>query len=305
MKDPEPSSAAPPAPRVLVLGASSLVGPYLLARLAARGRTGLCAGRRPPPGGTVPAPGFRWLRLDVADPGGWTVEPGAAVLSLMPLWLLPPLLPRLAGAGQIVALGSTSVLAKSDSADPEERAVARRLAEAEHGIAAFCAGAGIPWTILRPTLIHDGLRDANVTAIARFVLRFGFFPVGMPASGLRQPIHADDVAGALVAALGNRRAAGRPIDLPGGETLTYREMVRRVFVALDRPVRILPLPAGLLARGISVARRVTGVAYSPALFARMNQDLAFDGGDAARLLDYAAQPFRPRFSASPPDADAR
>ncbi|EWY41348.1 epimerase [Skermanella stibiiresistens SB22] len=223
---------------------------------------------------------------------------------MLPLWLLPRLLPCLRGAAGIVALGSTSVLAKSDSADPEERAVARRLGDAESAIASFCAEASIPWTILRPTLIHDGHRDANVTAIARFIERFGFFPVGMPASGLRQPIHADDVAGAIVAALDNPLASGRLIDLPGGETLTYREMVRRIFLALDRPVRILPLPAGLLAQGIGLARRVTGVAYSPALFARMNQDLAFDGGDAVRLLGYAAQPFRPRFRASTSDGSA-
>ena len=44
-----------------------------------------------------------------------------------------------------------------------------------------------------------------------------------------------------------------------------------------------------------LARRVTGVDYSPALFARMNQDLAFDDTDAIKCLGYAARPFRPSF----------
>jgi nucleoside-diphosphate-sugar epimerase len=290
-----PASHPSSQPPVLVLGASSLVGPFLVERLAQAGRIGICTGRRPAAERNSLPPEFQWHRLDVNDPADWMVEPGTAVLSLLPLWLLPPLLPRLSRAGQIVALGSTSVLVKADSADPAERDLARRLAEAESKIAAFCAEAGLRWTILRPTLIHDGVRDANVTAIARFIRRFGFFPVGAPASGLRQPIHADDVAAAMLAALDNDRAAGRPIDLPGGETLTYREMVRRVFVALDRPVRILPLPVPLLAAGIGMARRVTGVDYSPALFARMNQDLAFDDSEAVRCLGYAARPFRPSF----------
>jgi uncharacterized protein YbjT (DUF2867 family) len=288
----EPSTASAP---VLVLGSSSLVSPFLIERLSREGRTGTCTGRRPPSSESLLPPGFEWRRLDVTDPADWTIEPGAAVLSLLPLWLLPPLLPHLSNAGQIVALGSTSVFAKSGSTDPVERDVARRLEEAESAITSFCGAAGLPWVILRPTLIHDGRRDANVTAIARFIRRFGFFPVGAPASGLRQPIHADDVAAAMVAALDNDLAAGRSIDLPGGETLTYREMVRRVFVALDRPVRIVPLPVPLLAAGIGLARRVTGVDYSPALFARMNQDLAFDDGDAVRCLGYAARPFRPSF----------
>jgi nucleoside-diphosphate-sugar epimerase len=282
-------------PPVLVLGASSLVGPFLVERLSRAGRTGICTGRRPPTDqGSLP-PAFQWHRLDVAAPVDWKVSPGTAVLSLLPLWLLPPLLPHLSQAGQIVALGSTSVLAKSDSADPAERDLARRLAEAESRIAAFCGEAGVRWAILRPTLIHDGRRDANVTAIAHFIRRFGFFPVGSPASGLRQPIHADDVAAAMLSALDNDRAAGRSINVPGGETLTYREMVRRVFDALDRPVRILPLPVPILAAGIGLVRRVTGVDYSPALFARMNQDLAFDDSDAVRCLGYAARPFRPSF----------
>ena len=292
-------------PPTLVLGATSLVGPFLLERLAASGRSGICTSRHPPAEGTPPASGlpagFKWQRLDAAAgmQSDWEVEPGARVLSLLPLWHLASLLPRLAGAGQIVALGSTSVLAKTASPDPAERATVRDLADAEAAIAAFCGAAGMPWTVLRPTLIYDGCRDANVTAIARFIRRFGFFPVARPALGRRQPIHADDVAGAMVAALDNPRAGGRSINLPGGETLTYREMVRRVFIALDRPVRVVPLPGTLLSAGIGLVRRATGVAYSPALFARMNQDLAFDGGDAETLLGYAARPFRPSFSAAP------
>lgn len=296
MNGPVPSDSPSPDPApVLVLGASSLVGPFLVERLTDAGRTGICTGRRSESGETRLTPAFTWRRLDVTDPADWAVEPGTAVLSLLPLWLLPALLPRLSCAGQIVALGSTSVLVKSDSADPAERDLARRLGEAESEIVAFCGSAGLRWTILRPTLIHDGRRDANVTAIARVIRRFGFFPVGAPASGLRQPIHADDVAAAMLAALGNDRAAGKSINLPGSETLTYREMVRRVFVALDRPVRIVPLPVPLLAAGIGLVRRVTGVEYSPALFARMNQDLSFDDSEAVRCLGYAARPFRPSF----------
>jgi len=291
-----PARPAVTPPPVLVLGASSLVGPFLVARLSQGGRSGTCTSRRlSTDRGSLPA-GFEWRRLDVTDPADWRVEPGTAVLSLLPLWLLPPLLPHLSAAGQIVALGSTSVLVKSDSADPLERDLARRLADAESSIAAFCGASGLRWTILRPTLIHDCRRDANVTAIARFIRRIGFFPVGSPASGLRQPIHADDVAAAMVAALENDLATGRSINLPGGETMTYREMVRRVFVALDRPARIVPLPVPLLAAGTGLARRVTGVDYSPALFARMNQDLAFDDSDAVKCLGYGACPLRPRFT---------
>jgi NAD(P)-dependent dehydrogenase (short-subunit alcohol dehydrogenase family) len=134
------SSSHPP---VLVLGASSLVGPFLVERLSRAGRIGTCTGRRPPTDRNSLPPAFQWYRLDVTDPADWTIEPGTAVLSLLPLWLLPLLLPHLSRAGQIVALGSTSVLVKSGSADPAERDLARRLAEAESTIATLCAAAGL------------------------------------------------------------------------------------------------------------------------------------------------------------------
>ena len=111
----------------------------------------------------------------------------------MPLWLVPPLLPRLAGSRQLIVFSSTSVFTKATSKDPNERSVAEDLAAAETKIAEFCTAKNIHWTILRPTMIYGGGRDRNVSAIARFIERWGVFPLVYPAKGLRQPVHADDL----------------------------------------------------------------------------------------------------------------
>jgi nucleoside-diphosphate-sugar epimerase len=282
-------------PTLTVLGARSLVGRFLLDRLAARDLAGEAVGRGGEAGDLVLPGNFSWRCLDIDRPGDWHAGRDSIVLSLMPLWRVSALLPRLSAARQVVALGSTSVLVKGDSPDPTEQSLVRDLAEAEAAIAEFGQRTGVACTVLRPTLIYDGYRDANVTAIARFALRFGFFPVCAPASGLRQPVHADDVAAAMVAAIDNPAAHGRTFNLPGGETLTYRVMVRRIFEGLGRPARIPALPLPLLTLGLHCAGRIGGVGYSPALFARMNQDLAFDGAEARTRLDYAARPFRPDF----------
>lgn len=89
------------------------------------------------------------------------------------------------------------------------------------------------WVILRPTLIYGRGRDRNITVIARFIRRFGFFPVLGRATGLRQPVHAEDVALACHRALEAPAATNRAYNISGGETVTYREMVRRVFLALE------------------------------------------------------------------------
>ena len=51
------------------------------------------------------------------------------------------------------------------------------------------------------TMIYDGVTDGNIAAIAAFIRRRGWFPVAGPARGLRQPVHAADVAAACLAAL--------------------------------------------------------------------------------------------------------
>lgn len=272
-------------PWVAVLGPRGVVGPYLLRRLAERGYSGECLGRVRP---ELPE-GFAWRGFDVGRPGDWRAPDGAVVFSTLPLAKLAEVLDRCRGASQVIALGSTSIHVKADSPDPAERRLVAGLRRGEEAL----ARCGVPWTLLRPTLIYDLENDANLAAVARVIRRFGVFPVAAPANGLRQPIHADDVAQAMVAAAGNPAARDSAFDLPGSETVTYRDMVRRVGKAIGRPPVILPLPAGLLAVGLGLAARVRKTEYSPALFQRMNHDLAFDGAAARAALGIAPRPFLP------------
>lgn len=284
----------------MLIGGGSLVAPFLLHHLAAQGRSGLCLSR----GGAGPSaalpPGFRY---QVYDPDGSEplAPPGALVLSLAPLWGLPPLLPRLGlgqgGAARLVALGSTSAAVKADSGHEADRRVAAALDAAEAALRALGgAGEGAAWTVLRPTLIYDGETDGTVTAAARVIARFGAFPVQAPALGLRQPVHADEVAAALLAVLEapGSAVAGRTFDLPGGETLSYRAMLERIAAALGRRPRLVPLPGPVLTAGLWAARRA-GRTLSPSLFARMNRDQIFDAEPARTAFGYAPGPFRPVF----------
>jgi len=274
--------------RVLVTGGSSVVGDYLLQRLAAAGH-----------GCTVLSRAVRdevgWRRVDVARERVWdaSLEGTAALIHLAPLTLMPRVLREApASLRCVVAIGTTSVYTKGDSRSAKDRELVRQQRAAEQALTEFCATRGIIYTLFRPTLVYDGLRDKNIARIARLIRAVGFFPVAAPGKGLRQPLHADDLAAACVAALGAR--ASHAYELGGGEVLSYRAMLERIFQALGRRPRVLPLPVSLYRASIAAARilpRYRGL--TPAVADRMNQDMVFDSSAAMRDFGLKPRAFAP------------
>lgn len=276
--------------QLLVLGATSLVGRRLLPRLAAMGAPVSALSREPRRGA-----GVRWVRGSLTDPA-LELPPASLVFSLMPLWLLPEALPRLAAGGmrRLVAFSSTSRFTKLDSSEPSERAVAQALAEAEAHTIAGCEATGVAWTLLRPTLIYSEGEDRNVSRLAALIGRFGVLPLAGRGEGRRQPVHADDLAEGSIAAAAAPAAYGQAYDLPGGETLSYRAMAVRIFEALGRQPRIVSIPPAVWGLGLRLASPVLPGATA-AMGARMSEDLVFDPGPAARDFGWAPRAFRPKF----------
>jgi nucleoside-diphosphate-sugar epimerase len=282
---------------VLVLGATSLVGRFLLPRLA--GRAAAALSRDPPPKSPADSPpGVTWIAGDLTDPALPARLPKAAtVFSLMPIWLIPPVLPVLRDKGvrRVVAFSSTSRFTKQESPEPAERATAYKLAAGEEAAMAACEAAGAAWTILRPTLIYAEGRDGNVTRLARLIARFGVLPLAGGAQGLRQPVHADDLAAGALAAAGSETARDRAYDLPGGETLAYRDMAARIFEALGKRPRMVAVPPAMWRLGLGLAAPLLPGATA-AMGARMAADLTFDPAPAARDFGWSPRPFRPDFT---------
>jgi len=272
-----------------LLGARSLVGECLVRRLAGEGFR-VCALSRTAPahdGGSVV-----WRQPDAAslDSLG-TIE---FWICVAPIWVLPgyfDLLDRV-GARRVVALSSTSRFTKAGSADPAEVATAARLVQGEDRLRAWAVNPGRAAVILRPTLIYGLGRDKNIAEIARFIRRFGFFPVLGRARGLRQPVHVEDVAQACVAALQRATAWNNDYNLSGAEVLDYREMVARVFRALGRRPRLLTVPLWVFRAALVLMRVFPRYGHwSVAMAERMNRDLVFDHTGAARDLAFAPKCF--------------
>jgi nucleoside-diphosphate-sugar epimerase len=243
----------------------------------------------------VPYP-ITWVRVDISAPGSSlaAIEPASVLFHLAPLPLLPPLVQPLANLGvkRVIAFGSTSRYTKHISKSSIERAAVQELVLAEAHLREACEACGIAWTLFQPTLIYGCGQDKNITLINNFVERFGFFPIMGHGSGMRQPVHADDLAAACIAALGNERTYGRTYDLSGGETLSYRHMVQRIFIAHGRKPQLVHLPARLLrglVRAASVLPRLRFL--SAEMVDRMERDLCFNHDAAVQDFGYSPRPF--------------
>lgn len=278
------------ATRALVFGARGPIGQALLLRLVAAGWEVHAAGRE-----TFEAPGVQFHRFDLHR-HTHTLPAAGVVFSAGPLDAFASWFARSACAPErVIAVGSTSVHVKQDSPDAHERDVARRLREAEAALWASCATRGTRATLLRPTLVYGAGRDRNLTRIATLAERIGFFVLPRGATGLRQPVHVDDLADAAWRVATACTPLAPAYDLPGGETLTYRAMVERVLGSLQPPRRLLELPAGPLRAALWCAHR-TGLARDAGagVWSRLVTDLVFDAQPARRDFGYAPRNFEVR-----------
>ncbi len=274
---------------VAVFGASSLVGAHLLQQLRDSGYEVHAFSRS--------------QRATGSDGATWHGLPDASLADIpklklcvcaAPIWVLPEFFSQLLAAGvrRVVALSSTSVFTKQDSLDISERRLSQKIADAERSFMEWAEAHGIEWVILRPTLIYGSGADKNIAVIAKFIKRFGFFPLYGKGSGLRQPVHARDVASACVSALQLNQAKGLVFNLSGSETLTYKNMVSRVFVASGLKPRLLALPAFVFRLGFCVLSLLPRYSHwSLGMALRMNQDQTCDHSQAASVLGFSPQGF--------------
>jgi uncharacterized protein YbjT (DUF2867 family) len=152
------------------------------------------------------------------------------------------------------------------------------------------AASGAAGVLLYPTMIYGAEGENNVRRIAALA-RLGVLPLPGGGRSLIQPVHTEDVARAVAAAVLRRAVAEAPVVLAGPRPVAYADFVRAVAQAAGRRVLILPVPL-LAARAIaglaSLLPRLPRVGQDEVL--RLAEDKDFDIGPARRLLGFDPMP---------------
>jgi nucleoside-diphosphate-sugar epimerase len=102
---------------------------------------------------------------------------------------------------------------------------------------------GVPATIVRPTHVYGPLNTRNNETFFFDRLVRGR-PVLLPGDGgwLRQFGHVEDLADAMAAMLGDRRAFGQAYNVTGEEAITQAGFVELIAEVIERPLTLVSTP---------------------------------------------------------------
>jgi uncharacterized protein YbjT (DUF2867 family) len=244
-----------PESRILVTGAAGLVGQNLIALLREEGFHNITAIDKHEANLATLAglhPGLTTLLADLAEPGAWQETfAGAAVLvqlqaqiaglSAAPfvrnnLTATERVLAAAKGQGVGFLVHASSSVVKSVADDDYTRT--KRAQED------LVRAGGIPYCILRPTLMFGWFDPKHLGWLARFMARVPVFPIPGHGRYMRQPLYNRDFCRAILACM-RTRPAGAEYDLVGPDRIDYIDMIRAIREAKGLKTPIVRIPYGL------------------------------------------------------------
>ena len=135
--------------------------------------------------------------------------------------------------------------------------------EAEQGLRELSAQTGMEVVIIRPPLVYGPDVKANFAAMMRWLRRGIPLPLGA-THNQRSLVALDNLVDLIVTCLSHPAAANQTFLVSDGEDVSTTELLQRMGQVMNRPARLIPVPAGLLTQAAAlmgkrdVAQRLCG-----------------------------------------------
>lgn len=166
----------------------------------------------------------------------------------------------------------------------------RRTRYAESKLAAerIVASAGLPYTIVRPTLVYEQGGGQELMMFLDYLKRFPVVPFIGSGAALKRPVWAEDVVDGLMRLAGVSLAHGKTYNFSGAEAISMRELAELLLRYHDRPRPLLPLPVWVCrAAAAALGVIMNKPPLTSSAIAGIVNDANLDPSEAMRDLGYA------------------
>lgn len=189
----------------------------------------------------------------------------------------------------LICFSSTSIFTKATNSTEDSKEVVKNLEYGEKFVLKASKKYGFTVNIVRPTMIYGYDIDNNINLIRKYIQKCHFFPVYKGGRGLRQPVHTEDLSSAILALLCQKKPQTKDYNLAGGEILSYKEMVKRIFLSCS----LLPIIPNIpfMPFLIRIIKPFTNPLMNPDVALNMEKDFAFSCTKAKKDFNYNPRKF--------------
>ena len=123
--------------------------------------------------------------------------------------------------------------------------------EAESRLQDLAAKTGMEVVIIRPPLVYGPGAPGNFGSLMRWLRRGVPLPLGA-IHNQRSLVSLDNLVDLIVTCLTHPAAANQTFLVSDGEDVSTTELLQRMGQAMNRPARLIPVPAGLLTQAAAL-----------------------------------------------------
>lgn len=151
---------------------------------------------------------------------------------------------------------------------------------------------GIPYLIMRPSMIYGSTPEKNsIQQLVRLVARWLVIPIPVTSDSLLQPVFADDLSRALLAALDNPQVANKEFTIAGPAPIQIREIIDTVADILGKRVALVNIPAKAATPIIRCLQHIPRFPLTALQLLHLRENRIFDIAPAAEELGYNPRSF--------------